>query len=315
MAGATIVGYLHNLVIQHGRERARELVPVRERHLVDVAAEVLTEEAQRLGITYSGFCLTGFPHKRLSDAQVWEKRGHNVTLLVEPGRLKTGSGPLTLYGVPYGARARMILIYLQTQAIRTGSREVRLGRSMRDWMERMDLAVGGETAKALRDQARRISACSIKFFWTSMDTNGRESDGFERGAIIRSGLFFRDDSSEQDNLFEDVVSLDETFYQALSNHPVPLLEGAIRQLKDKSMSLDIYVWLAYRLHALAKPTLVSWSSLHSQFGNGFKLARQFKPHFLEALAAATAAYPDAKVDVEEAGIMLRPSRPPILSLA
>jgi putative transposase len=31
---------------------------------------------------------------------------------------------LVLYGVPYGARARMILIYLQTQAIRTRSRDV-----------------------------------------------------------------------------------------------------------------------------------------------------------------------------------------------
>ena len=58
----------------------------------------------------------------------------------------------------------MILLYLQTQAVRTGSREVALGRSMRDWMERMGLAVGGETAHALREQAARISACSLKFF-------------------------------------------------------------------------------------------------------------------------------------------------------
>ena len=69
--------------------------------------------------------------------------------------------------VPFGARARIIMIYLQTQSIRSGSREVQLGRSMRDWMGRMGLAVGGETARALRDQARRISACHIRFFWSS----------------------------------------------------------------------------------------------------------------------------------------------------
>jgi hypothetical protein len=178
------MGDLHSLIIQHGRDWAREMMPARQRHLVDVAAEVLADEAQRIGITYSGFCLTGFPHKRIGDDEIWEKRGHNVTLLVEPGRLKIGSGPLMLFGVPYGARARMILIYLQTQAVRTGSREVHLGRSMRDWMGRMGLAVGGETVRALRDQARRISACSIKFFWTNMDAEGRASDSFERGAII-----------------------------------------------------------------------------------------------------------------------------------
>jgi hypothetical protein len=309
------VGDIHRLVVQLGREKAREMLPPRQRHLADVAAAVLADEAQNLGITYSGFCLTAFPHKRLADSDVWEKRGHNVTLLVEPGRLMTGPGPAELFGVPYGARARMILIYLQTQAVRTRCREVRLGRSMRDWMGRMGMAVGGETMRALRDQARRISACNIKFFWTSIDGAGRAGDSFERGAIVRNGLFFRQDDGEQGSLFEDVVTLDEAFYKALSDHPVPLLESGIRQLSNQSMALDIYVWLAYRLHALGQPTPITWTSLHNQFGPGFRLVRQFRPHFIDALAAATAAYPDASVDVGEVGVTLHPSRPPVARIA
>jgi Plasmid encoded RepA protein len=87
--------------------------------LVDIAADVMADESQRIGISYTGFCLTGLPHKRLPDEMTWEKKGHRVTLWVEPGRMKT-RGRL----VPYGARARMILLYLQTQAVRTESREV-----------------------------------------------------------------------------------------------------------------------------------------------------------------------------------------------
>src|ERR1700710_2181062 len=131
------------------------MVPERQRPLVDIAAEVMADESQRIGISYTGFCLTALPHKRLPDDQPWEKKGHKVTLLVEPGRLKH-AGKIKLFGVPYGARARMILLYLQTQAIRTSSREVALGRSMRDWMERMGLAIGGETARALRGQGARV---------------------------------------------------------------------------------------------------------------------------------------------------------------
>jgi hypothetical protein len=89
---------------------------------------------------------------RLADNEAWEKKGYRVSLLVEPGRLRLNS-QTRLYGVPYGARARMILLYLQTEAIRSNSREVELGRSMRAWLERMGLSVGGETAKALREQA------------------------------------------------------------------------------------------------------------------------------------------------------------------
>src|SRR5690242_10935710 len=152
---------VHRLILIHGRERARQMVDEKTKSLVDIAAEVMADDTQRIGISYTGFCLTALPHKKLADDEPWEKKGHRVTLLVEPGRLKQ-AGRTKLYGVPYGARARMILLYLQTQAIRSGSREVALGRSMRDWMERMGLAIGGETARALREQAARISACSLK---------------------------------------------------------------------------------------------------------------------------------------------------------
>ena len=300
---------VHRLVLVHGRELAREMVDARTRPLVDIAAEVLADDTQRVGISYTGFCLTALPHKRLPDDEPWEKKGHRVTLLVEPGRLKHG-GRIKLFGVPYGARARMILLYLQTQAICTRSREVALGRSMRDWMERMGLAVGGETAHALREQAARMSACSLKFFWEDAG-----SDCFERGAIVRSGLRFHAEDSTQGSLWEDRVVLDETFYAALRDHPVPLLEAAIRQLRDRSMSLDIYVWLAWRCHQLGKPTPISWPAIHGQFGAGYKAVRQFKPRFTEALGAALAAYPEARADVGEKAITLHPARPPIARIA
>jgi hypothetical protein len=303
------ISNIHRLVLVHGREGARRLVDGKTRPLIDIAAEVLADDSQRIGISYTGFCLTALPHKQLANDQAWEKRGHRVTLLVEPGRLKEG-GRVKLYGVPYGARARMILLYLQTQAIRTGNREVALGRSMRDWMERMGLAVGGETAHALREQAARISACSLKFFWED-GTGG----GFERGAIVRSGLRFHAEDPAQGALWEDRVLLDEVFYAALRDHPVPVLEAAIRQLRDRSMSLDIYVWLAWRLHNLSRPTSISWPALHAQFGTGFKAIRQFKPRFVEALGAAVAAYPEARLDLDEKAVTLHPSRPPVARIA
>jgi hypothetical protein len=236
------------------------MVPEKQRLLVDIAAEVMADEHQNIGISYTGFCLTSLPHKRLPDDQAWQKQGHRVTLLVEPGRLKTTKGAMRLYGVPYGARARMILLYLQTQAVRTGNPQVALGRSMRNWMERMGLAVGGETARGLREQSARISACTLKFFWEGDDDNAR---GFKRGAIVDSGLQFAIGDA-QGTLWEDQVTLDPVFYKALRDHPVPLQEAAIRQLRDRSMSLDLYVWLAWRLHTLTRLTPISWTAVHAQ---------------------------------------------------
>ena len=106
MKGSDAAHGIHQLVLVHGHERARELVPEKQRLLVDIAAEVMADERQNIGISYTGFCLTSLPHKRLPDDQAWRKQGHRVTLLVEPGRLQAASGDIKLYGVPYGALGR-----------------------------------------------------------------------------------------------------------------------------------------------------------------------------------------------------------------
>jgi len=305
-AGLTV----QKLVILHGREAARELVPAKQRSLVEIAAEVLADDARNIGITYAGFCLTSLPHKRLPDDQIWRKKGHRVSLLVEPGTMLL-KGREIRYGVPYGARARVILLYLQTQAVRRKSREIELGRSMFDWMERMCVSVGGETARALKEQSARISACNLKFFWENED-----NEGWSAARIVTSGLRFNAKPDVQGKLWDDRVLLDETFFRALQAHPVPLQECAIRELHDRSMSLDIYVWLAWRLHSLPKHVEISWPALYQQFGAGYSKISHFKPRFTAALAAAAAAYPGCKLSVEpEGGVTLYPSPPPIARLA
>jgi hypothetical protein len=51
--------------------------------------------------------------------------------------------------------------------------------------------------------------------------------------------------------------------------------------------------------------------VHGQFGAGFKAVRQLKPTFREALSLALAVYPEAKVDLEPAGVVLHPSPPAV----
>ncbi len=108
--------------------------------------------------------------------------------------------------------------------------------------------------------------------------------------------------------------LNEEFYRALREHPVPVSEAALRAIGPRSMVIDVYIWLAYRLHALTSDISVSWPALHGQFGAGFQLIRKFRAHFTECLEIAMAAYPEARVSVDERGLVLRPSRPAIAKL-
>ena len=309
---------VRRLVLAHGREAAKTMVDLESRSLIRIASEVMADETERKGFSYSGLCLTSLPHRKLPDDQAWERTVGPLTLIIEPGRIKLGDGPSKMMGVPHGARARLILIYLQTQAVLTNSREVSLGRSMRVWMGRMGLSVGGETASALREQARRIATCSMRFSW-KLQGGGVESSPtmMSNERIIKSGLFFHDGATKddrQESLFEDRVMLDSDFFDQLRRHPVPLQDAAIQQLKDSSTALDIYVWLAYRLHHLDKRVKIGWRDLFQQFGAGYRNIWQWKPKFIGSLAEAVAAYPEALVDVEEGHIVLHPSPPPVRKL-
>jgi len=81
------------------------------------------------------------------------------------------------------------------------------------------------------------------------------------------------------------------------------------------MALDVYCWLAYRLHSLSKPTPISWTAIRQQFGAGFRKTSHFKPSFMDNLELAHAVYPDAKLETNEQGLILYPSPPPVQKTA
>ena len=56
---------------------------------------------------------------------------------------------------------------------------------------------------------------------------------------------------------------------------------------------------------------MTWAALKAQFGSGFSKLYHFKNKFPATLALAMAVYPDARVEVEDAGVLLKPSRPPV----
>ena len=107
------------------------------------------------------------------------------------------------------------------------------------------------------------------------------------------------------------MRLDPSFWRSLRDHPVPVREEAIQAIGTRSLAIDVYIWLAYRLHSLTKSTPISWAAVHAQFGAGFRLVRQIKPTFIEALNLALAVYPEAHVDAEKQGLVLHPSPPAV----
>lgn len=297
------MGQVHQLIATHGLEQARILSTDKvERQCIDVAYAVMSDEDNRIGVTHAGFAVTALPHKEIKDS-LWTREGGTVKLIIQSG-IDREAQPI---GIPFGSIARMILLYLQTEAVKTKSRDIELGRSMNQWLGTMGIDNGGKTYKLVREQSKRLSMCRLSFFRTVGATTHVTNGSFVRDAIIPSSS----SESNQLTLWREAVRLDEGFYQSLISHPMPVREAAIREISSRSMAIDIYIWLAYRLHHLTAPTPVSWNALFKQFGAGFEHSWHFKNKVRDPLSLALAAYPEAKVSIDSVGLTLYPSPPAV----
>ncbi len=293
------MGDIHRLIADEGLANARaQATTSSERRAVEAAATVLSEEISRLRITHAGFAMTALPHRRI-DETVWERKSHLVTLLVESGltRQKKPIGEI-------GKKSRLCLVGVGTTP---GNPEVTLGRSMNAWLMKMAITSGGKTRELVSEQVRRIASCRLTFFEDKGPAEQRTNSAFIQRYSSLAGMA----GDAQLALWQDKVRLDEGFWKSLQEHPVPVREEAIQAIGMRSMSIDIYIWLAYRLHCLPTPLPITWQAIYSQFGAGFAALRHFKPRFSDCLKVALAVYPEANVEVLQQGLKLHPSPPAV----
>jgi Plasmid encoded RepA protein len=298
------MGTVHDLIEAKGK--AGTLAYAFDRAVVEAASTYMADEDAGIGFLYSGWCQAALPHRKLANDKGWQIEGERITLIVEPGMRKGMQGEPESVGVPYGSRARLILLRLQSEALRTQSREVELGRNLNDWLMKMGIPVGGRSFKEVKDQTERISRCRLTF-----EIRHGNRVGMTNQNIMESAIFFESPDPAQGTLFAQHARLSEAFFTSLQKHPVPIEEAAIRAIANNSMAIDIYAWLAYRLHALAKATPVSWRALKQQFGISFSRLDNFKATFCSNLKLAMAVYREAKIEDGPQGLILYPSKPPV----
>jgi Plasmid encoded RepA protein len=124
---------------------------------------------------------------------------------------------------------------------------------------------------------------------------------------------FEKDSSKR-VIWNSTIQLTDDYFNSLANHAIPLDERALAALSNNAMALDIYAWLAQRLHRIphGNPQFVSWVNLQEQFGKGYNDMKSFKQVFRRTLQVVTLQYQSARIQEDiNKGLMLYNSPTPI----
>ena len=156
------------------------------------------------------------------------------------------NGPYTLvmsadglYKLPFGNLPRLILAWVCTEAVRTGRREIVLGKSLSDFMRALGVysSSGGRggVQTRLRNQMKRLFNAHVRLVYK--DEHGEQ---FISSAIADRGAFWWNERKpDQPSLWESKIELGEKFFNEIINHPVPLDMNTLKALKRSSLGLGL----------------------------------------------------------------------------
>jgi hypothetical protein len=269
-----------------------------------------TISREDLAFTHTVFVQCFFPVRHPKKTGDIHQITHgNVSLLVRAGLLMDPNNrqKWEQREVPAGPKARLILSYINDRAIRTKSPVINMGSSMREFMNRNGISIGGRNGHELVREAKNIAAADIIIGTWEADTARQD-----KMTIAKSISFWIEKDCRQHTLWQPELELSSDYFQVLQDHRVPTVFPVLAALQDNPRAMDIYTWLCYRLPRVKSPTHIPYNHLHPIFGHGIQLRKHFKPEFLTALKQAQRYYTKAHITVTDKDyITLYPSPSPM----
>ena len=237
---------------------------------------------------------------------------------------KRVNGPYTLYmqsgpgnKLPFGNLPRLLLAWVSTEAVRTKSRELVLGRSLSKFMRTLGInstsgGVRGEQTR-LRYQMKRLFGCTVSLLYQDEHGEAAVNSVMAR----RTEFWWNERKPDQPSLWESKIELGEDLFYEIISHPVPIDMNTLKAMKRSPLGLDLYLWLVYRTFPLRAPLRLTWRQVYRQFGadpdnaHDKKTVQNFRIKVLRELKKIKMAWPDLNYTTAPGLLILHPSTPAI----
>jgi hypothetical protein len=312
-AARSLLNHIERQTDQRPDKQARKLGDVLKlpkvtpttKRLIDAHADIIDGPADDIAFSHSVLTQCSLPY-RPTDERVWIRDQGKVSLLIEAGRAQhPDTGKWVELPLPHGEKPRLVMLHLNGEALRTGSPVIDVEGSLTAFVRALGIHVHGRNIRTLRDQLARLAAAHV--------TLGMGSKTIKTDVIDAFGLWWPDDAKQR-TMWPSAVQLAPRYFDSLTKHAVPLDCRAVAALAHSALDLDVYTWLAQRLHRVpkGKPQTITWQALKTQFGPDYDRLRDFRRKFVPALKTVLTAYPSARIETADAGLVLWNSPPPVL---
>ena len=249
--------------------------------------------------------LCSLPRTNPGNRKEYVRRNGPYTLVMSAGGLNK---------LPFGNLPRLLLAWVCTEAVRTGSRELVLGKSLSKFMRTLGVySSAGGVANRLRNQMDRLFSSTVQLIYE--DERGKAT---VNSLIADSTAFWWNTKRpEESTLWESKIELSEKFFNEIIRHPVPLDMNTLKALKRCALGLDLYLWLTYRMFTLRVPLRLPWRHLYRQFDAApaktpdKQSIKFFRRKVLRELKKIKLAWPELNYATARGVLILLPSAPAI----
>jgi len=300
--------------------KAANCIPLtlKQRQIVDVGTAIAQDKPtdQDKAFLARQLVQTTLPHSDPGDVPVWSRTNGNLTLTIQQGYSKDGKG----IGHPYGTIPRLLLYWMTTEALRTESPRLELGRHLAGFMEEigLDPARGGPRSDRVRleQQMRRLFAARVSFEGT-VEKDGETAEVTEYMPIARRTVYWWSSKQPgQSTLWESYVELDQEFFESITANPIPVDLRALRAIKRSPLALDIYSLLTYqafRASRAGRSRFMTWPQLQKALGTSYAETSNLRKAINDTLRKIKAVYPGLKLGTREGGLEVLPDSLPAVA--
>ena len=290
-----------------------------QRRAIKASVDIQMNPPEEIVYQHTVLCQTSMPYRNPGkNVLEWEREQGSVSLLIEAGKARNPeTNKWIQLSLPFGPKPRLILSHLNAKALKQGSPIIEVEETMTAFVRRIQNPLkkikagpNGYEIQSFKDHLSRLSAAIIRL---AVCTD-RRAIQVDSKIVTAFDLWFPKDE-QQRVLWPSTIRLSEDYFNSLQRYAVPLDERALGALSHSAMALDIYTWLAQRLHRIleGKPQFIPWTALKEQFGHGYNRMDNFKRVFRVAMKQVLIQYTTANIEGDNRGLTLRNSLPPVPS--
>ena len=256
-----------------------------------------------LGFMARMLALCSLPRTNPGNRSKYVRRNGPFTLVMIAGGL---------HKLPFGNLPRLLLAWASTEAVKTGKRDLVLGRSLSGFMRKLGMSDDSGSPRGdrtrLRNQMKRLFNASVQLIYEDA-TVAATASSF---VADRSVFWWNERKPGEQVLFNSEIRLSEAFFNEIIRRPVPIDMNTLTALKRCALGLDLYLWLTYRTFTLRAPLRLSWRQVYRQFGpnpdeHSHDAIQNFRRRVLRELKKIKLAWPGLNYATDRGLLILHPS--------